>query len=58
MITQHTEISSVCRKSSGWVVSHVDEFIEELLTEELVCDIALPHLVKRNKLEEMGVVRT
>jgi hypothetical protein len=32
----------------------MDEFIDELLTKELVCDIALPFLQKRGKLEELG----
>ncbi|XP_057901688.1 pre-mRNA-splicing factor 38A-like [Melospiza georgiana] len=31
---------------------HVDEFIDELLHEERVCDIILPRLQKRNVLEE------
>lgn len=45
------------RGSSGWSLRHVDEFIDDLLNEELVCDIALPHLPKRTKLEELGLLQ-
>jgi len=45
------------RGSKGWEIHHVDEFIDALLTEELVCDIALPHLQSRMKLEELGVLK-
>ena len=34
----------------------MDEFIDSLLVEELVCDIALPHLPKRIKLEQLGIL--
>ena len=44
------------RGHNGWKISHVDEFIDELLHEELVCDIALPHLQSRMKLEELGTL--
>jgi hypothetical protein len=33
-------------------ISHVDEFIENLLWEERECDIILPRLIKRSVLEE------
>jgi len=37
------------RKPAGdFVISHVDEFIDQLLTEERVCDIILPRLMKRS----------
>ena len=42
------------RGTSGWRLLHMDEFVDSLLTDELVCDIALPHLVKRIKLEELN----
>ena len=29
----------------------MDEWIDELLTTDMVCDIALPHLPKRSALE-------
>ena len=35
----------------------MDEFVDRLLVEELVCDIALPHIVKRLKLEELGTIK-
>jgi hypothetical protein len=34
----------------------MDEFIDSLLVDELVCDIALPHLPKRMKLEQLGIL--
>jgi hypothetical protein len=34
----------------------MDELIDSLLVEELVCDIALPHLPKRIKLEQLGIL--
>lgn len=40
--------------TKGWEVIHMDVFIERLLKDETVCEIALPHLIKRNKLEELG----
>ncbi|RYH04651.1 hypothetical protein EON65_46910, partial [archaeon] len=44
------------RGASGWSVTHMDEFVDSLLREELVCDIALPHIVKRYKLEALGTL--
>jgi pre-mRNA-splicing factor 38A len=44
------------RGMSGWQSMHMDEFVDSLLREELVCDMALPHLVKRMKLEELGTL--
>jgi pre-mRNA-splicing factor 38A len=32
----------------------MDEFVDQLLTEERVCDIILPRLAKRQVLEENG----
>lgn len=37
---------------TGYDVTHVDEFIDELLTKEHACDIALPFLPKRSVVEE------
>ncbi|XP_030852655.1 pre-mRNA-splicing factor 38A [Strongylocentrotus purpuratus] len=39
-------------KIGGYFLSHVDEFIDELLNEERVCDIILPRVQKRHILEE------
>lgn len=44
------------RGPKGWEIMHVDAFIDALLHEELVCDIALPHIQSRLKLEEAGVL--
>ena len=32
----------------------MDEFVDELLTQERVCDIILPRLAKRDILEDLG----
>ncbi|XP_071476082.1 pre-mRNA-splicing factor 38A-like [Diadema antillarum] len=39
-------------KEGAFYLSHVDEFIDELLHEERVCDIILPRVQKRHVLEE------
>jgi len=39
---------------SGYAVVYIDEFIDELLTQQTACDITLPHLQKRSILEESG----
>lgn len=38
-------------KNGDFVLSHVDEFIDELLREERVCDVILPRIQKRKVLE-------
>ena len=40
----------------GWEVIRVDEFIDELLTKDYACDIALPRLPKRWHLEDAGML--
>ena len=45
------------RNSNGWSLTYVDEFIDSLLNSEIVCDIALPHLPKRTKLEELRLLQ-
>lgn len=37
---------------AGYHLTYFDEFIDQLLTEERVCDIILPRLTKREALEE------
>eukprot|EP01034_Spumella_vulgaris_P032075 gene32075-39619_t len=37
----------------GWQLIHIDDFVDNLLHEELVCDMALPHLLKRIKMEDL-----
>ncbi|CAI5491223.1 unnamed protein product [Closterium sp. Naga37s-1] len=41
-------------ESGMFVLSHVDEFIEELLTLDSSCDIALPRIPRRWTLEAAG----
>ncbi|KAF8436908.1 PRP38 family-domain-containing protein [Boletus edulis BED1] len=40
------------RDMSGYSLTYFDEFVYNLLTEERVCDIILPRIVKRQTLEE------
>jgi hypothetical protein len=39
---------------AGYTLSHVDEMIDELLTTDYSCDIALPRVPKRWTLEAAG----
>jgi hypothetical protein len=36
--------------------SNVDQFVDELMTSERICDIILPRLQQRHVLEELGDV--
>ena len=38
--------------TGAYSLSHMDEFVDQLLTEERVCDLILPRLTKRAVLEE------
>ncbi|KAK7207305.1 PRP38 family-domain-containing protein [Myxozyma melibiosi] len=40
------------RNMNGFRLTYMDEFVDALLTEERVCDIALPRLPKRMVLED------
>ena len=40
------------RGMNGWRLSYMDEFIDDLLTKERVCDIALPRMMTRAMLED------
>ncbi|KAI5777673.1 PRP38 family-domain-containing protein [Geopyxis carbonaria] len=40
------------RGAQGFRLSYVDEFIDDLLTKERVCDIALPRMMTRAMLED------
>jgi pre-mRNA-splicing factor 38A len=44
------------RSVSGWTLTHMDEFVDELLTAEHVCDVALPRLARRDALVRSGVL--
>jgi hypothetical protein len=37
-------------------VTHVDQFIDQLLREDRVCDVILPRLPARRNLEDAGVL--
>ncbi|KAF3903712.1 hypothetical protein AA313_de0209259 [Arthrobotrys entomopaga] len=41
------------RTQAGFKLTYVDEFIDDLLTKERVCDIALPRIPTRAQLEDM-----
>lgn len=41
-------------KNAKYELIHVDEFIDELLHSDRVCDVALPRLQKRHVLEELN----
>ena len=40
-----------------WEQTTMDQFVEQLLTSESVCDITMPHLQKRSILEEQGLLK-
>ncbi|GLE09372.1 hypothetical protein PINS_up020981 [Pythium insidiosum] len=42
------------RNVIGWEITHVDEIIDKLLTEEFYMDLALPRLVDREYFEKNG----
>jgi len=41
---------------NGWIIRYIDEFVDCLLVNELECDIALPHIPKRIKLEDLQII--
>jgi len=42
------------RSQTDYYLTYIDEFVDQLLNEERVCDIILPRLPKRAVLEENG----
>ncbi|KAI0270041.1 PRP38 family-domain-containing protein [Gloeopeniophorella convolvens] len=42
------------RDQSGYYLTYIDEFVDQLLNDERVCDIILPRIAKRSVLEENG----
>eukprot|EP00501_MAST-03F_sp_TOSAG23-6_P002579 GSMAST32.ASY1.ANO1.2720.1 assembled CDS len=44
------------RTMTGWEVTTVDQFIEQMLTENVSCEIGLPHLPQRHLLVDQGVL--
>ncbi|KAI0637275.1 PRP38 family-domain-containing protein [Trametes polyzona] len=41
------------RGMGGYSIIHMDEFVDQLLTEERVCDLILPRITKRDVLEDL-----
>jgi len=51
----YNDYRKIRKKSDlGWQYSHVDEFIDELLTQEYCLDVVLPRIQKRSVLEQSG----
>ncbi|KAK7693135.1 hypothetical protein QCA50_002701 [Cerrena zonata] len=44
------------RDMGGFSLTYMDEFVDELLNEERVCDIILPRITKRDVLEDTGEI--
>ncbi|KIJ51898.1 hypothetical protein M422DRAFT_74170 [Sphaerobolus stellatus SS14] len=44
------------RSMAGYIPTFMDEFVDQLLTEDRVCDIILPRLPKRETLEDLGEI--
>eukprot|EP00013_Stygamoeba_regulata_P013538 CAMPEP_0177676034 /NCGR_PEP_ID=MMETSP0447-20121125/27548_1 /TAXON_ID=0 /ORGANISM="Stygamoeba regulata, Strain BSH-02190019" /LENGTH=407 /DNA_ID=CAMNT_0019184519 /DNA_START=51 /DNA_END=1274 /DNA_ORIENTATION=- len=44
-------------RSGDFVVHHIDEFVDLLLTEERVCDIILPRIPSRQALEQLDKLK-
>ena len=42
--------------SAGYYLTYIDEFVDQLLNEERVCDLILPRIPKREVLEENGEI--
>ncbi len=42
------------RDVNEWKLMHVDEFVHDLLTQDICCGIAMPRLPKRETLQEAG----
>jgi len=47
---------SAAAGAGGWKLTHMDEFLDELLTAEMSCDVILPHLPKRETLVNSGML--
>jgi len=45
------------RTLAGWSLVCMDEFIDMLLMQELVCDVTMPYLPRREKLEAMSAAK-
>lgn len=40
----------------GWSIIHMDEYVDMLINNEMILNIALPHLDKRFVLEKRGIL--
>lgn len=40
----------------GWKIIHMDEYVDMLINDEMILNIALPHLDKRYVLEKRGLL--
>ncbi|TFK86060.1 PRP38-domain-containing protein, partial [Polyporus arcularius HHB13444] len=40
----------------GYSLTYMDEFVDQLLNEERVCDLILPRITKRDVLEDLGEI--
>jgi len=46
------------RETDGkYKITHMDEFVEDLISKEAFCDTILPHILKRQVLEDQGVLQ-
>ena len=58
--SKHTQPMPVQRiiqmHSAGYYLTYIDEFVDQLLNEERVCDIIMPRIPKREILEENGEI--
>jgi len=45
-------------RDGTFILTHVDEFVEELISEERSCDVILPRIQKRSVLEENNQLET
>merc|ERR1719334_2756519 len=52
MIYYEKSVSVISQTRSSRSIVHMDEFIDDILREERVCDIMLPRIQKRHVLEE------
>jgi pre-mRNA-splicing factor 38A len=50
--TQHT----IKLSSASYYLTYMDEFVDQLLNDERVCDLILPRIPKREVLEENGEI--
>jgi hypothetical protein len=50
--TTKVTFASIHLPSGGYQLTYFDEFIDQLLTEERVCEVILPRLTRRDILEE------